>query len=410
MNVFAIISIIISLSSLLSFINHKWLKLPVTIGVMVLSLTIGLSLKAIFHFYPDIAPEIKIQLNEFDFSSFVLDIILCFLLFAGALHIKLKELKIARLTVLSYATIGVLISTFLIATAGYFVFPIFGYEINYIVCLLFGALISPTDPIAVIGILKKYSVPKKLEVEVVGESLFNDGVGVVVFTIIYSLAQTGIDSFTFLNFAHVFSLEVFGGLGIGLIIGYIGFLLMKAIDHYQTEVLISLALVMGGYQIANTIHASGPLAMVVAGLIIGNKGKEKAMSDITAEYVDKFWELIDEVCNTILFVLIGLQVFLIPLKTGYILISLFFIVIVLCSRFISLVPTFLLFNRKDPKKLLGLSILTWGGLRGGISIALALSLNKKVEHSQLILVITYAIVLFSLVVQGLSIKNLLKKY
>jgi monovalent cation:H+ antiporter, CPA1 family len=410
MNFFAAISVIITVSALLGFINHKWLKLPSAIGVMVLSLLIGISLRAIYQFYPEAVDEIKTKLNEFDFSSFVLNIILCFLLFAGSLHVKYKDLKESRISVLSYATVGVIISTFLVGGAGYLVFKLFNYNVSFIFCLLFGALISPTDPIAVIGILKKYAIPEKIKIEVVGESLFNDGVGVVVFTIIYTIAETGTENFTLSDFGRIFSLEVFGGIGLGFLIGYAGFYLMKAIDHYQTEILITLALVMGGYTVANYFHASGPLAMVIAGLIIGNQGKAQAMSDTTAEYVDKFWELIDEICNTILFVLIGLQVFIIPFEYTYILMGVLFIIIVLTSRFISLLPSYLIFNRNDPRKLLGLSVLTWGGLRGGISIALALSLNKKVEHSQILLVITYSVVLFSLIVQGLSINKLLKRY
>lgn len=410
MSLFAGISIVITLSALLSYINHKYLKLPETIGVMILSLTIGLSLKALNHYSPEQLSDFSAHLNTFDFSSFVLNVVLCFLLFAGSLHVKLKDLKDAHVTVLSYATVGVVISTFLIGFASFYVFHFFNYPVDFIVCLLFGALISPTDPIAVIGILKKYKVPKKLEVEVVGESLFNDGVGVVVFTIIYTILESGLESFSVKHFIHIFSVEVVGGIGIGLLIGYAGYFLMKAIDHYQSEVMLTLAIVMGGYTFANSLHASGPLSMVVAGLLIGNKGKANAMSDLTVEYVDKFWEIIDEICNTILFVLIGLEVFLIPIESSYFIISFVIILIVLVSRFLSLLPTYMLFNRSEPKKMLGLSILTWGGLRGGISIALALSLNKKVIHSELILVVTYSVVLFSLVIQGLTIDKLLKKY
>lgn len=410
MSLFAGISIVITLSALLSYINHKYLKLPETIGVMILSLLIGLSLKALNHYSPEQLSDFRAHLNAFDFSSFVLNVVLCFLLFAGSLHVKLKDLRDARVTVLSYATVGVIVSTFLIGFASFYVFHFFNYPVDFIVCLLFGALISPTDPIAVIGILKKYKVPKKLEVEVVGESLFNDGVGVVVFTIIYTILESGLESFSVKHFIHIFSVEVVGGIGIGLLIGYAGYFLMKAIDHYQSEVMLTLAIVMGGYTFANSLHASGPLSMVVAGLLIGNKGKANAMSNLTAEYVDKFWEIIDEICNTILFVLIGLEVFLIPIESSYFIISFVIILIVLVSRFLSLLPTYMLFNRSEPKKMLGLSILTWGGLRGGISIALALSLNKKVIHSELILVVTYSIVLFSLVIQGLTIDKFLKKY
>lgn len=278
------------------------------------------------------------------------------------------------------------------------------------VCLLFGALISPTDPIAVIGILSKYNIPKKLKIEIIGESLFNDGVGVVVFAVIYSVIQLGVESFTILNVLEIFATEVIGGIAIGLGVGYIGYRLMKSIDHYQSEILISLAIVMGGYSLASIMHASGPLAMVIAGLIIGNVGKREAMSDLTAEYVDKFWELVDEICNTILFMLIGLEIFLIHLQWNYMLLGGVFIVLTLFARFISLVPSYLIFNRKESRKMLALGVLTWGGLRGGISIALALSLANHTSYGELLLVITFSIVVFSILVQGLSISKLLKRY
>ena len=398
------------MSALLGYMNHRWLKLPSTIGVMILSLIVGITLKIYGSFYPENIAPLRDYMNAFDFSSFVLDIVLCFLLFAGALHVKFSELKDARATVISYATVGVLISTFLIGFIAYWILPIFGYHPQLIICLLFGALISPTDPIAVIGILAKYNVPKKLKVEIVGESLFNDGVGVVVFMIMYSVLQLGIESLTINSLLEIFAQEVLGGLGIGLAVGYVGYRLMKSIDHYQSEILISLSIVMGGYSLANTIHASGPLAMVVAGLLIGNQGKKEAMSEVTAEYVDKFWELIDEICNTILFVLIGLEVFIIPLHGNYLLLGGVFIVITLLSRFISLLPSYLILNRKQDNKLLGLTTLTWGGLRGGISIALVLSLNKQTVYSEMFLVITFCIVLFSIVVQGLTVSKLLKRY
>ncbi|MEO6304331.1 MAG: sodium:proton antiporter [Bacteroidia bacterium] len=403
-------AIIISISAIFGYVNHKWLKLPTTIGVMLISVILGISLKIIESLNPSYISPLRDFLTGFDFSAFVLDFILCFLLFAGSLHVNLQSLKGARATVLSYSTLGVIISTTLIGLFTYLVVSWFGYKIDLVYCFLFGALISPTDPIAVIGILSQYKIPEKLKTEIIGESLFNDGVGVVVFTIIFSLISGGEEAFTFGNVLKVFSVEVFGGIGIGLLIGYIGFILMKSIDHYQTEILITLAVVTGGYSLASQFHSSGPLAMVVAGLLIGNSGKKHAMSDITAEYVDKFWELIDEICNTILFVLMGLEVFLVPFDVSYLLVGLVLIIVVLGSRYISLLPAFFLFNRKENNKNLSLAVLTWGGLRGGISIALALSLVGKIENSSLFIVSTYCIVLFSILVQGLSIKKLLAKF
>lgn len=410
MSLFTAIALIITVSALLGYVNHKWLRFPSTIGVMVLSLMVGSGLKIAGVFYPETIAPLREYLHGFDFSAFVLNSILCFLLFAGSLHVKLTDLREARSTVLSYATIGVLISTVILGLLTKFVLGLFGFEPSIFVCFLFGSLVSPTDPIAVIGILSKYNVPKKLKIEIVGESLFNDGVGVVVFTVIFSVMQLGIESFTFANVAKIFALEVFGGIALGLAVGYAGFVLMRSIDHYQTEILVSLAIVMGGYSLASLIHASGPLAMVIAGLITGNAGKDRAMSDITAEYVDKFWELVDEICNTILFVLIGLQVFIIPFQPTYIIIGGIFILLALASRFVSLLPAYLFFNRKEPNKMLNLVILTWGGLRGGISIALALTLSRASKYGDLFLVITFCIVVFSILVQGLTINRLLKKF
>ena len=403
-------AIIISISAVLGYINHKWLKLPNTIGVMFISVVLGIVLRLFETLYPGYTSPLRAFLEGYDFSAFVLDFILCFLLFAGSLHVNIGQLKGARATVFSYATIGVIISTILIGLLSKLVIGLFGYEVSLISCFLFGALISPTDPIAVIGILSQYKIPQKLKTEIIGESLFNDGVGVVVFSVIFSLITGGDHSFTATNITKIFAIEVLGGLAIGLMIGYAGYWLMKTIDHYQTEIMITLAVVTGGYSAASYFHASGPLAMVVAGLLIGNKGKENAMSDITTEYVDKFWELIDEICNTILFVLMGLEIFLVPFDLGYILVGTLLIVVALAARYISLLPAFFLFNRNEKRKGLNLAVLTWGGLRGGISIALALSLTNKIEGSSLFIVSTYCIVLFSIMVQGLSIKKLLAKY
>lgn len=403
-------AIIISISALFGYINHKWLKLPTTIGVMLISVILGIALKLIEMANPDVVVSLRSFLTNFNFSAFVLDFILCFLLFAGALHVNWSQLKGARSTVFSYATIGVIISTLIIGVLTQFTAGCFGIYLDIVPCLLFGALISPTDPIAVIGILSKYKIPQKLKIEIIGESLFNDGVGVVVFAVIYSLLKGGHEAFTFENVFSIFAVEVFGGIGIGLLTGYMGYLLMKTIDHYQTEILVTLAVVTGGYSIASHFHASGPLAMVVAGLLIGNKGKANAMSDTTMEYIDKFWELIDEICNTILFVLMGLEIFLVPYDLNYILIGCVLIIVSLVARYLSLVPAFFIFNRKEPRKGLNLAVLTWGGLRGGISIALALSLTNKVSGDSLFIVCTYCIVLFSILVQGLSIRKLLIKY
>lgn len=403
-------AIVITVSALFGFVNQKWLKLPTSIGVMLISVVVSIFLKVVEGFRPVYIEPFRTFLTDFDFSSFVLNFILCFLLFASALHVRLSHLKGARATVFSYATIGVVISTLLIGFATYGLLRAFGFDIFLVHCFLFGALISPTDPIAVIGILSRYNVPQKLKTEIIGESLFNDGVGLVTFLLVLLLMSNGSENFTVMTVLGVFSVEVLGGLVIGFAFGYAGYMLIKKIDHYQTEVMITLAIVTGGYSLCSAVHASGPLAMVVAGLLIGNKGRNKAMSDVTADYLDKFWEMIDEICNTILFVLMGLEIFLVPFDNTYFLIGLIMIVIVLAARYLSLVPAFFLFNRHEPRKGLALAVLTWGGLRGGISIALALSLTGTVREGNLFLVCTYCVVLFSIVVQGLSIKSLLKRY
>jgi CPA1 family monovalent cation:H+ antiporter len=310
--------------------------------------------------------------------------------------------------ILTFATLGTLISTFLVACAIYFLLPLFHQKIDFIYCLLFGALISPTDPIAVLSILKKAGVSESTETKITGESLFNDGVGVVVFLTLFGIAREGLDDISTSGILVLLVEEIGGGVLLGLVIGYLGFRMMKRIDHYQTEVLISLALVMGGSAIAPMFHFSGPLAMVVAGLFIGNKGTREAMSDVTLDYVYKFWEMVDEIFNAILFVLIGLELLIIPFETSFLYLGLCAIVIIIISRYISLIiPSFIFnFGKEFPKNTY--LIMTWGGLRGGISIALALSLTEGMQRN-LIVSITYIVVLFSILVQGLSLERVVRK-
>ena len=334
---------------------------------------------------------------------------LSFLLFAGALHTDLQKLKEQRWPVLVFATFGVLVSTFLIGIAVFFLLQVLNLNVNFIYCLLFGALISPTDPIAVLGILKKAGAPKKLEIKIVGESLFNDGVGVVVFLTIFGLASGSEPGFSLSSVLELFVVEVFGGLLWGLFLGWVTYYFMKRIDDYNIEVIITLATVMTGTIVATHLHVSAPLAMVVAGLMIGgNKTREKAMSKLTESYVDKFWELIDILLNTILFVLIGMEMLVLELNATYIYAGLLAIPIALLCRYISLVIPVKLFQKRldfVPNTTL---IMTWGGLRGAISIALALGLTDSMERN-LFLVVTYIIVIFSILVQGLTVEKLIKK-
>ena len=408
MDIFSIITILIVLSAIFAFINTKFLKLPFTIGLMIIAIafTVGITLLGkINHFFID---EAELLIGSIDFETALLDVMLSFLLFAGALHTKLDSLKALKAPIAVFATIGVILSTFFVGTMMYYVFLLFGHEIKYIYCLLFGALISPPDPIAVLGILKEANAPKKLEVKIVVESLFNDGVGVVVFLVIFKIAQQGIGAVDAGEVGLLFLEEVVGGIGLGLITGWLTFRIMKVIDHYETEVIITLALVMGLSGLAHYLHVSGPLAVVVAGIFIGNKSPKIAWSETTHNYVDKFWELIDVLLNAVLFVLIGLELLIITASEEYITLGLVAIPVCLIARYLSLAGPVAIFDKRldfIPKT--GL-MMTWGGIRGGISIALALSLEPQMER-ELFLTVTYVIVVFSIIGQGLTIGPLVKK-
>jgi CPA1 family monovalent cation:H+ antiporter len=331
------------------------------------------------------------------------------MLFAGAIHIKFKDLKAEKLSIMLFSTLSVVISTFIVGYISFWLLGLFNLEVNLIQCLLFGALISPTDPIAVLSILKTAGVTKSLETKIAGESLFNDGVAVVVFITILQLAKPNADV-SFLSVATVFGQEAIGGIILGAIVGWIGYKLIASIDSYNVEVLITLAVVMGGYTLAHYTHVSGPLAMVIAGLITGNHGKILGMSDITAEYVDKFWELIDEILNALLFVLIGLELLVINTDSTIIFVGAILILIVLATRYISVLIPSLFIRLKEEISQKTIMILTWGGLRGGISIALALSIPTELGKD-IWVTITYVIVCFSILIQGMTIGkfvNLLK--
>jgi CPA1 family monovalent cation:H+ antiporter len=408
MDIFAIITILTILSAAFAFINTKFLKLPFTIGLMIIAMCFTLLIVIVGQFNSSILEQSKELIQSIDFKTVLLEVMLSFLLFAGALHTKLDDLAKHRAPIMLFATFGVMVSTFLVGGIFYFVAEAVGHHIDFIYCLLFGALISPTDPIAVLGILKDAKAPKKLEIKIVGESLFNDGVGVVVFLVIFSIAQRGIASVEAEEVGLLFFEEVFGGIALGLLMGWIGFKIMKTIDHYETEVMITLAMVMGIYSIAHAVHFSGPLAVVVAGIFIGNKSPEIAWSKTTQNYVDKFWELIDVFLNAILFVLIGFELLIVTINGEYILLGVLAIPITLIARYLALKGPIMLFNKKlefIPKTDM---IMTWGGIRGGISIALALSLQPEMER-ELFLTVTYVIVVFSIIGQGLTIGPLVKR-
>jgi len=409
MDYFIITSILVFISAFFGYLNVRFIKLPNTIGLTVITIIFTLGIFALSYFDDTLLNAERYIITHIDFKSVLLDIMLSFLLFAGALHTDLQKLKELKWPILLFATFGVLASTFLIGVAVYFMLEGIGLDVQFIYCLLFGALISPTDPIAVLGILKKANVPKKLEIKIVGESLFNDGVGVVIFLTIFGLANGTGGGFSLSSVLSLFVHEVGGGLLLGGLLGWITFKLMKSIDDYDIEVIITLATVMTGTVIAQYLHVSAPLAMVVAGLIVGgNTARRQAMSELTENYVDKFWELIDILLNTVLFVLIGMELLVLDLEIEFILAGLLVIPIALICRYVSLViPVNVYKNRLDFVPNTNL-IMTWGGLRGAISIALALGLTAEMNR-ELFLVMTYVVVIFSIIVQGLTVGKLVKK-
>lgn len=409
MNYYAIASILVVLSAIFGFINIKYLKLPIAIGLMIITIVFTIAVIAIANFDNTLLQAEKELISQIDFETVLLDIMLSFLLFAGALQTNFDQLRVHRWPVLVFATLGVLVSTFLVGGLTYYLLQLLGLQVGFIYCLLFGALISPTDPIAVLGILKKANVPRKLETKIVGESLFNDGMGVVVFLTILSIAVAPNEVIKVAEIADLFIKEVLGGILWGLILGYGTFKMMKAIDNYEVEVMITLAAVMGGTLLAHELHLSAPLAMVTTGLIVGHDTvRSTAMSEMTETYVDKFWELIDVLLNTLLFVMIGMELLVLTFKNEYILAGIIAIPIVLLSRHLSLWLPIKFFARKldfFPRTHL---IMTWGGIRGGISIALALSLTEDM-HRELFLVMTYVIVAFSIIGQGLTVDPIVKR-
>ncbi len=401
MSLFDMVAILITLAALFSLINYKTIKLPNGIGIMLIGLLMSIALIVVNKVGLYSTESIQHVFASVDFNETVLNGMLSFLLFAGALHVNINKLAELADTIAVLATIGVAISAAIVSVVAYYIFMWLGIEVSYMYCLLFGVLISPTDPIAVMGILKKIGAPKSIEVKITGESLFNDGVAVVFFIVVLELAVNP-GSMSIKDIGLLFAKEAIGGAFYGFIIGYTAYLLLKAVDDYQVEVLITLALVMGGYSLAQHLHLSGPIAIVVAGLMIGNKGRKLAMSDNTRKRLDDFWELIDEVLNALLFLLIGVELLIIQISQSYIIAALLIIPTVLIARFISVgLPVFLL-KFKNSYSPHAVKILTWGGLRGGISVALALSIPHG-EWRDPLLTATYAVVIFSILVQGLTI-------
>ncbi|HET9033130.1 MAG TPA: sodium:proton antiporter [Dokdonella sp.] len=404
---FDIAVIFLVLTALLAYVNQRFVGLPTTIGVMAIALILSLALigldKLGFGQLHDFEESL---LESIDFSDVLMQGMLSVLLFAGAMHVDLSELRPYRWQVGLLAVVGTLVSTLIVACALWYFLPLVGVELSLLYCLVFGALISPTDPIAVMGILRSAKAPKNLELVISGESLFNDGVGVVLFSMLLGTIALGVAP-TPAQAGLLLLHEAGGGIVFGLVLGYITFRLLKSIDNYKVEVMLTLAAVLGGYLLASRLHVSGPLAMVIAGLVIGNHGRAEAMSDETRAHLDMFWELLDEILNTVLFVLIGMEALIIPYSPNVVMAAVGTVVITLLARALAVgAPVALL------KSLFALptgawQVLTWGGLRGGISVALALSLPLGPERN-VVLALTYAVVVFSILVQGLSIGKVVR--
>lgn len=407
MAVFQTIAIVLALAALASYLNHRFVRLPANMGLMVIGLvlSLGFVLFGKLGWY-DIGHAAAF-VRSIDFSDTLLHGMLAFLLFAGALHVDLSELASQKVPVIVLSTVGVVLATFV--TGGLFWLGAgwLGFEFPLIYALLFGALISPTDPIAVLGILKQARAPKSLEIKITGESLFNDGIGVVVFLTILGVIVSGTPPQAG-QIALFLVEEAAGGAGLGLALGWLVYKLLRSVDAYQVEVLLTLALAAGGYALAEAIHVSAPIAIVVAGLAIGNHGRALAMSDKTREHLDKFWELLDEMLNAVLFVLIGIEVIVLKLEWQFVALGLVAIVAVLLARFLSVGLPVGLMRFKRTFSPGAVKILTWGGLRGGISIALALSLPATPERD-VILTATYIVVVFSVLVQGLTLGALIRR-
>ncbi|HEY4289828.1 MAG TPA: sodium:proton antiporter [Puia sp.] len=407
MNTQEILTFTIVLAAVFAYINNRFIKWPPVIGIAALSVLSSLLLITLGHSRFTLSKKVVQLATSVDFQDLLMNFMLSFLLFAGAIHIDAASLKKERWPVITLATFATIFSTFLIGGITFYVFQLFGRPIPFIHCLLFGALISPTDPIAVLSILREAKIPASLELKISGESLFNDGVAVVIFISILQVASPGSD-ISALSVGKLFLLEAFGGVAFGAVLGYVGYWALRSINDYKVEVMITLAIVMGGYYLAGHLEVSGPLAMVVAGIIMGNKVRYSGVSDLSRDYLNKFWELIDEILNAVLFLFIGLEMLIIQLNTTVLLIGSVCIFTCLLARWISVsLPIFFMRYRIKFEKN-SIAILTWGGLRGGISVAMALSLGVDMHRNEFV-TITYVVVVFSILVQGLSIGRIARK-
>jgi Na+:H+ antiporter len=403
-----IAALLLVLSAAFAWINVRFIGLPQTIGLLVMALLVSLALILIDRLFPgsNLRETVTQAVAQIDFFDTLMRGMLAFLLFAGALHVDFGLLKNVRWPVGVLATIGVLISTALVGGSVWLAAGALGVELPLPWALVFGALISPTDPVAVLSLLKSVRIPERLEMKIAGESLFNDGVGVVVFAVLLSVAAQGEPDLV--AAAEVFLVEGVGGIVLGLVAAFIAVRAMQAIDDYSTEILLSLALVTGVYALASALHTSGPLAVVVAGLLVGNRGAASAMSETTRRHLFEFWEVIDELLNAVLFLLIGLEVLVIGIHPTFLGLALAAIPLVLFARFVAVVVPLGIPALRRAFSRGSVPVLTWGGVRGGISVALALSIAPG-PFREPILVATYSVVIFSVIVQGLTIRGLVRR-
>jgi len=411
MELYYTFSVLIVLASFFAYLNVRFLKLPGTIGIMIIAMLVSVAIRLLGdQYFPETTKEFFMLIQEFDFTEILMGAMLNFLLFAGALHINVSDLREHKWPILTYASVSVVLSALIIAGLFYMIAPMLGMEIPFIYCLLFGTLISPTDPIVVLGILKEAKVPKMIETKITGESLFNDGVAVVMFAVVLKMA-TDVDFDASLgSVSKLFLLEAGGGVLLGALLGFTASNVMKKIDDYKVSVLITLSIVMGGFLIAKELHFSSPLAMVIAGLIIGNFGKTAAMSETTRDYLSKFWELIDEILNAILFLFIGFELLMLPDLQEQLLLGVIAIFICLLARTLAIFIPARTILRKNTYSKGSLTTMVWGGIRGGVSIALVMSIPNSVgDIKDVLLEVTYIVVLFSIVVQGLTVGKVAKK-
>ena len=411
MELYYAFSVIIVLAAVFSYVNVRYVKLPMTIGIMVIAMIVSVGIRLFGgDIFAGLTHRLESLLQGFDFTEILMGAMLNFLLFAGALHINISDLKAFKLPIITYATVSVVLSAIFISLLLYYIAPLVGIEIPYLYCLLFGTLISPTDPIVVLGVLKQAKVPKRIEAKITGESLFNDGVAVVMFAVVHRLATDATFEPSFNAITKLFLLEAGGGIFLGVLLGWIASQMMKAANDYHVSVLLTLAVVMGGFLIAKASHVSAPLAMVIAGLFIGNVGKKES-SEENKDYLEKFWAIVDEIMNAILFLFIGFEMLLINNLVGQFLLGAVAIIVCLLGRALAIyIPAKTILRKVSTYSRGSLITMVWGGIRGGVSIALVLSMKSdNFAIKETLLQVTYIVVLFSILGQGLTVGKVASK-